>query len=90
MSSLPSLSSTTTIYLYFSLVAREGETFSKSSENSDGLFTSSVTTSIKGDLVGKEDLAVCNLEMPGFDVHMRDELPLLEEESKSLQLNVAQ
>merc|ERR1711934_573714 len=46
----------------------------------DGLFTSSVTTSIKRDLVGKEDLAVCTLEMPGFDVHMRDELPLLEEE----------
>jgi len=63
-----------------SLVARDGETFSTSSENDDGLFTSSVTTSIKRDLVGKEDLAVCTLEMPGFDVHMRDELPLLEEE----------
>ena len=65
------------------MVAREGETFSKSSENSDGLFTSTVTTSIKQDMVGKEDLAVCTLEMPGFDVHMREELPLLEEESES-------
>jgi len=66
-----------------SLVARDGETFSKSLENIDGLFTSSVTTSIKQDMVGKEDLAVCTLEMPGFDVHMRDEIPLLEEESES-------
>jgi len=65
------------------LVARDGETFSKSLENIDGLFTSSVTTSIKQDMVGKEDLAVCTLEMPGFDVHMRDEIPLLEEESES-------
>merc|ERR1712222_292039 len=71
-----------------SLVAREGEMFSKSSENSEGLFTSSVTTSIKGDLVGKEDLAVCNLEMPGFDVHMRDELPLLEEEIPEVYLKM--
>jgi len=63
-----------------SLVARDGETFSTSSETDDGLFTSSVTTSIKRGLVGKEDLAVCSLQMPGFDVHMRDELPLLEEE----------
>merc|ERR1712181_142722 len=62
-----------------SLVARDGETFSKSSENSDGLFTSTVTTSIKQDLVGKEDLAVCTLETPGFDVHMRAEIPLLVE-----------
>merc|ERR1712032_765655 len=54
--------------------------FSSSSENNDGLFTSSVTTSIKRDLVGKEDLAVCTLEMPGFNVHMRDEVPLLKEE----------
>jgi len=71
-----------------SLVACEGETFSKSSEKSDGLFTSSVTTSIKGGLVGKEDLAVCNLEMPGFDVHMRDELPLLEEEIPEVYLKM--
>ena len=71
------------------MVAHEGETFSKSSENSEGLFNSTVTTSIKGGLVGKEDLAVCTLEMPGFDVHMRDELPLLEEESESLPLNVS-
>merc|ERR1711990_112192 len=63
-----------------SLVARDGETFSSSSENNDGLFTSSVTTSIKRDLVGKEDLAVCTLEMPGFDIHMTDEIPLLEEQ----------
>jgi len=71
-----------------SLVARNGETFSKSSENSDGLITSSVTTSIKRDLVGKEDLAVCTLEMPGFDVHMRDELPLLEEEIPEVYLKM--
>jgi len=71
-----------------SLVARDGETFSKSSENNDGLFTSSVTTSIKRDLVGKEDLAVCTLEMPGFDVHMRDELPLLEEEIPEVYLKM--
>merc|ERR1712055_1044144 len=63
-----------------SLVARDGETFSSSSENNDGLFTSSVTTSIKRDLVGKEDLAVCTLEIPGFDIHMTDEIPLLEEQ----------
>jgi len=71
-----------------SLVARDGETFSKSSENNVGLFTSSVTTSIKRDLVGKEDLAVCTLEMPGFDVHMRDELPLLEEEIPEVYLKM--
>jgi len=71
-----------------SLVARDGETFSKSSENSDGLFTSTVTMSIKQDLVGKEDLAVCTLEMPGFDVHMRDELPLLEEEIPEVYLKM--
>jgi len=71
-----------------SLVARDGETFSKSSENSDGLFTSSVTTSIKQDMVGKEDLAVCTLEMPGFNVHMRDELPLLEEEIPEVYLKM--
>jgi len=71
-----------------SLVARDGETFSKSSENSDGLFTSTVTTSIKQDLVGKEDLAVCTLEMPGFDIHMRDEIPLLEEEIPEVYLKM--
>jgi len=71
-----------------SLVARDGETFSKSSENNVGLFTSSMTTSIKRDLVGKEDLAVCTLEMPGFDVHMRDELPLLEEEIPEVYLKM--
>merc|ERR1711970_1048918 len=71
-----------------SLVARDGETFSKSSENNVGLFTSSVTTSIKRDLVGKEDMAVCTLEMPGFDVHMRDELPLLEEEIPEVYLKM--
>jgi len=71
-----------------SLVARDGETFSKSSENNDGLFTSSMTTSIKRGLVGKEDLAVCTLEMPGFDVHMRDELPLLEEEIPEVYLKM--
>jgi len=71
-----------------SLVAREGETFSKSSENSDGLFTSTVTTSIKQDMVGKEDMAVCTLEMPGFDIHMRDELPLLEEEIPEVYLKM--
>jgi len=63
-----------------SLVARDGETFSTSSENKDGLFTSSTTMSIKRDLVGKEDLAVCTLEIPGFDIHMTDEIPLLEEQ----------
>jgi len=71
-----------------SLVARDGETFSTSSENNDGLFTASVTTSIKRDLVGKEDMAVCTLEMPGFDVHMRDELPLLEEEIPEVYLKM--
>jgi len=71
-----------------SLVARDGETFSKSSENSDGLFTSTVTTSIEQDLVGKEDLAVCSLEMPGFDVHMRDEIPLLEEQIPEVYLKM--
>jgi len=71
-----------------SLVARDGETFSKSSENSDGLFTSTVTTSIKQDLVGKEDLAVCTLETPGFDIHMRDELPLIEEEIPEVYLKM--
>jgi len=71
-----------------SLVARDGETFSKSSENIDGLFTSTVTASIKQDMVGKEDLAVCTLDMPGFDVHMRDEIPLLEEEIPEVYLKM--
>merc|ERR1712181_85055 len=71
-----------------SLVARDGETFSKSSENIDGLFTSTVTASIKQDMVGEEDLAVCTLETPGFDVHMRDEIPLLEEEIPEVYLKM--
>ena len=57
-------------------------TLSKSSENSEGLITSSVSTTIGRDLVAKEDMAVCSLEMPGFDVHMKEEVPVLEDESK--------
>ena len=56
--------------------------FLKSSENSEGLFTSSVSTTVARGLVGKEDLAKCTLEMPGFDIHMKKEVPLIEEESK--------
>ena len=68
--------------LLFSLVPQTSEMFSKSSENSEGLFTSSVSTTVARGLVGKEDLAKCTLEMPGFDIHMKKEVPLIEEESK--------
>merc|ERR1712180_27567 len=63
-----------------SLVPQTGEMFSKSSENNEGLFTSSVSTTVARGLVGKEDLAKCTLEMPGFDIHMKKEVPLIEEE----------
>lgn len=63
-----------------SLVPQTGEMFSKSSENSEGLFTSSVSTTVARGLIGKEDLAKCTLEMPGFDIHMKKEVPLIEEE----------
>jgi len=70
------------------LASRNGETLSKSSENSEGLITSSVSTTIGRDLVAKEDMAVCSLEMPGFDVHMKEEVPVLEDEIPEIYLKM--
>jgi len=71
-----------------SLVPQTGEMFSKSSENSEGLFTSSVSTTVARGLIGKEDLAKCTLEMPGFDIHMKKEVPLIEEKIPEAILNM--